>query len=69
MALELNGDHVGVSSQPVNQGPADVEGLRCSSGEDERSCGAVAEMVLSNGLGVYIRVCVCVCAVCAVCIT
>lgn len=33
MVLELNGDHVGVSSRPVNQKPADVQGRSATAQE------------------------------------
>lgn len=40
MVLELNGDHVGVSSRPVNQEPADVYGVSATAQERMKgSCG------------------------------
>lgn len=41
MVLELNGDHVGVSSRPVNQESADV--LGCSATAQERLKGHVGQ--------------------------
>lgn len=62
MVLELNGDHVGVSSRPVNQKAADVSGGSATAQERMKGHAGQRRRWV-NGVGVK-HECVCVHAAC-----